>query len=71
MSDYTKNRTEAVLPLRRDLADELAVWLADKPVDEPVWPGKWAKGRHGAEMIRIDQTAADVEYEDDHWPASR
>ena len=73
---YTKNRTEAVLPLRRDLADELAVWLADKPADKPVWPGKWAKGRHGAEMIRIDppsprgygvpsQTPADVEYQDD------
>ena len=43
----------------------MALWLADKPADEPVWPGKWAKGRHGAEMIRIDQTAADVEYEDD------
>jgi len=43
----------------------LAVWLKDKPADRPVWPGKWAKGRHGAEMIRIDQTAADVEYEDD------
>jgi hypothetical protein len=39
--------------------------MADKPAGEPVWPGTWASHRHGAEMIRIDLTAADVEYEDD------
>jgi integrase len=62
---YTKNGQEAELPLRRDVAAQVRNWLADKPAGEPVWPGKWASHRHGAEMIRIDLTAADIEYEDD------
>ena len=62
---YTKNGQEAELPMRRDVAANLADWLAGKPAGRSVWPGKWASQRHGAEMIRIDLTAADVEYEDD------
>ena len=62
---YTKNGEEAELPLRQDVAATLRDWLANKPAGESVWPGKWASQRHGAEMIRIDQTAADVDYEDD------
>jgi site-specific recombinase XerD len=66
---YTKNGQEAELPLRRDVAATVRAWLAEKPVGQPVgqpvWPGKWAAQRHGAEMIRIDLTAADIEAEDD------
>jgi integrase len=62
---YTKNGQEAELPLRRDVATQVRNWLADKPAGRPVWPGTWASHRHGAEMIRIDLTAADVDYEDD------
>jgi integrase len=62
---YTKNGAEAELPLRQDMAATLRDWLAIKPAGESVWPGKWASRRHGAEMIRIDLTAADVDYEDD------
>jgi len=62
---YTKNGDEAELPLRQDVVAMLRDWLADKAAGEPVWPGKWASQRHGAEMIRIDQTAADVDYEDE------
>ena len=62
---YTKNREEAVLPLRSDLVAALRRWLAAKPAGRPVWPGAWAGERRGAEMIRVDLTAADVEYEDD------
>jgi site-specific recombinase XerC len=62
---YTKNGQEAELPLRRDVAARVRTWLASKPAAEPVWPGKWAAQRHGAEMIRIDLTAADIEAEDD------
>jgi len=40
-------------------------WLADKPANERLWSGEWASQRHGAEMIRIDLTAADIDYEDD------
>jgi integrase len=62
---YTKNRQEAELPLRQDLVAALRPWLASKPAGEPVWPGKWAKERRGAEMIRIDLTAAGIDDEDD------
>ena len=62
---YTMNGQEAELPLRRDVAATVRAWLAEKPAGRPVWPGKWASQRHGAEMIRIDLTAADIEAEDD------
>ena len=65
LAGYTKNGQEAVQPLRRDVAATIAAWLENKPAGQPVWPGQWASQRHGAEMIRIDLTAADVEYEDD------
>lgn len=61
---YTKNRAEAVLPLRRDLVNRLRDWLQDKPAREPVWGSTWAGGRHAAMMMRIDLTAANIEYED-------
>ncbi|MFO7858046.1 MAG: tyrosine-type recombinase/integrase [Ectothiorhodospiraceae bacterium] len=61
---YTKNGQEAELPLRRDLAAMVRGWLADKPAGQPAWPGKWASQRHGAEMLRIDLTAADIDAED-------
>jgi site-specific recombinase XerD len=61
---YTKNGAEAVQPLRRDVATMLGDWLADKPGGQPVWPGKWASQRHGAEMIKIDLSNANVDYED-------
>ncbi len=62
---YTKNGEEAVLPLRSEVASMVRKWLADKPADKRLWPGEWASQRHGAEMIRIDLTAADIDYEDD------
>ncbi len=61
---YTKNGQEAVLPLRRDVATRLGEWLAAKPADIPVWPGKWASQRHGAEMLRIDLSNADIDDRD-------
>ena len=63
---YTKNGAEAVLPLRRDIAEMLKEWLVDKSEGNSVWPGKWASHRHGAEMIRNDLKAAGVDYEDAH-----
>jgi integrase len=64
LGGYTKNGVEAVLPLRSDVAAMLRTWLADKPAGEPVWPGKWASQRHGAEMMRIDLSNANVDYQD-------
>ena len=65
LAGYTKNGEEAVLPLRSEVAAMVRDWLADKPANERLWPGEWASQRHGAEMIRIDLTAADIDYEDD------
>ena len=62
---YTKNGNEAELPLRQDMAATLSDWLAGKPAGERVWPGKWASDRRSGEMLRIDMTAANLEYEDD------
>jgi integrase len=59
----TKNKQEAVLPLRRDLADLLASYLAGRPAGAPVWPGTWAE--KGARMLRRDLEAAGVAYVDD------
>ena len=54
---YTKNGEEAVLPLRPDLAESIAAWLVDRPVDAHLWPGNWAK-YSSAKMIRADLEAA-------------
>ncbi len=35
------------------------------PNAEPLWPGTWAKNRHGAEMIRHDLQAAGLLFEDE------
>ena len=35
------------------------------PNPEPLWPGTWAKNRHGAEMIRHDLQAAGLPFEDE------
>lgn len=48
----SKRRTADVQPIRRDLADMLSDWLADRPADEPLWPGQWHK--RAAEMLRSD-----------------
>ncbi len=62
---YTKNGEEAVLPLRGDVAEMLRAWLAGRPAGERLWDGDWASRRQGSTMIRVDLTAADVDYEDD------
>jgi len=61
---YTKNGAEAVLPLRKDVAEMLRKWLADKPAGRSVWPGNWASRRPGPEMIRHDLAAAGIAYKD-------
>jgi len=63
---YTKNGEEAVLPLRPDVAAMLQEWLADRPAANRLWGGDWASRRQGSTMIRVDLTAADIDYEDAH-----
>jgi integrase len=59
---YTKNGEPATLPLPRDLADDLAAYVATLPPGDPIFPMP-RRGR-GAEMLRIDLAAADIPYRD-------
>lgn len=43
-----------VLPLPADLAALLRLWLAGKPSDVPLWPGKWAEYKQASKLIRAD-----------------
>jgi site-specific recombinase XerD len=49
---YTKNRQEAVLPIRPDLARMLQGYLVGCSADDPVWPGTWVE--RSAQMLRKD-----------------
>jgi len=59
----TKNRQEALQPLPPDVAEALRDYLAGRPADQPVWPGKWFED--AAEMLRVDLEAAGIPYRDD------
>jgi len=59
---YSKHRRQDMLPLRKDLAETLRVWLSVKPTDHPCWPGPWPGD--AAEMMREDLTAAGIPYRD-------
>jgi len=58
---YSKRRRRDVQPIRRDLAELLRPWLADKTPGEPVFalPDKPAR------MLRADLDAAGIPYRDD------
>lgn len=61
---YSKNRREAVQPIRRDLADLLRGWVAEKPADRPVFDVPSLCHRT-ARMMRFDLDAAGIEYRDE------
>jgi integrase len=56
---HTKNRKQATLPLRRDLADRLQAWLRGRPPGEVLFP---IKDRQVNYMIQADLKAAGVPY---------
>ena len=56
--EHAKNGRAAVQPLPPHLADRLREYLADRPIDSPVWAGTWAE--KAADLIRVDQDAAGV-----------
>jgi len=60
---YRKHRRQDVIPLHPDLANTLRPWLAGRPTDERLWPGKWAEHCRGGEMLKRDLAAAGVPYE--------
>jgi integrase len=56
---YSKNRSEAVQPIRRDLAELLRAWLEEKPAGLPVFPVKNLHWRTW-QMMRTDLAAAGI-----------
>ena len=54
---FTKNRKQALLPLRRDLAQELRPWLANKPAGKVLFP---VKDKQVHLMIRADLAEAGI-----------
>jgi integrase len=56
---HTKNRKQAVLPLRRDLADRLQEWLRGRSPGEVLFP---IKDKQVNYMIQADLEAAGVPY---------
>ena len=59
---FNKSRKPKVQPLPPDVAEQLRVYLAGRPGDQPVWGGTWAKDKRGAEMIRGDLETAGIPY---------
>lgn len=56
---YTKNRRLALQPIRRADADRLRLFLAGRPLGEPVFRVTWSAAR----MLRVDLTAAGIPYQ--------
>jgi integrase len=57
---WTKNRKMARLPLRRDLADEVRIWLAGKSAGQTLFP---IQGVPISRMIRCDLVEAGIPFE--------
>jgi integrase/recombinase XerD len=60
---YSKNRSESVQPIRRDLAELLRPWLETKPTGAPVFDVKGLRYRT-ALWMRRDLTVAGLAYQD-------
>jgi integrase len=57
---YAKNGSDAVQPIRRDLADRLRPWLASKAPGVMMFDAEPTRRRRMAEVLRDDLTAAKV-----------
>jgi integrase len=57
-----KNRRQRVQPVPPDVAELLCDYLRDKPAEQPLWGGTWARDNKGAEMLRGDLEAASIPY---------
>jgi integrase len=60
---YAKNRTEAVLPLTADLAEQLRRHCQGRPRTQPLFPGPW--WLDAAEPVMADLQAAGLPYVDE------
>ena len=61
-AQFNKNRKPKVQPLPPELVALLRDYLRNKPANQPLWSGNWARDKRGAEMLRIDLEAADIPY---------
>ena len=59
---FTKNGDPARQPLPPALVPLLSLWLKDRPVSVPCWPGNWAKNKGAGKLLRADLEAAGVPY---------
>ncbi len=59
---FNKSRKPKEQPIPTDVADALREYLTGKPLNAPVWGGKWGKDRLGAEMLRGDLNEAGIPY---------
>ncbi len=59
---FTKNGDPARQPLPPTLVPLLRDWLKARPVDQPCWPGPWAKNKGAGKMLKKDLEAAGVAY---------
>src|SRR5262245_59040169 len=63
---YSKHRRLDVLPLHQSLVALLRPWLSCKAVNQPVWPGNWARGKQAGAMLKCDLKAAGISYVDEN-----
>lgn len=59
-----KSKRGAVLPLHREVVKRLKVYVKGVGITDSLWPGKWARDRSAAPMIRHDLAAAGIAYRD-------
>jgi integrase/recombinase XerC len=57
-----KSRKPKVQPVPLDVAELLKEYLKDRPPEQTVWGGTWARDHRGAEMLRGDLESADIPY---------
>lgn len=62
-ADNSKRRKKELLPLSKETAQCLKIYLADRKPGDPVWPGFW--WQRSAEMLRLDLLNAGIEPRDD------
>ncbi len=62
-ANAAKNREEATLPLRKDVAEMLSKYMAGFKAADKAFPGMWAD--KGSEMVKKDLKAAGLPYKDE------
>jgi len=59
---FSKSKKTKVQPLPPEATTEMVAFLSSKPVADPLWGGRWAKDKRGAEMLRGDLESVGIPY---------